>query len=394
MNSISSIYNWQRITPDDGHYFFGYYDRNPWNADQSLHLVLKIDQCERLPLPGETAEIGAVTPNGNWRKFTETRAWCHQQGCMELFHPQKPDCILFNDYDVNTHRLEARIFQIGKGETGRYSRSIYTLAPNGQLAASLDIGRIPRRGYSYADVPVGDDLHPTDLDHDGLFLIDLKTGEEKLLVSYRTMLEQHSYRYCTEGRYIWLNHAIFNCDSTRVLWLLRQAADQHRVHNWQTFMYTCGIDGKDPVCVLPDVYWSHWTITHQIWGRTPHEILVDANWDGTGYHAVVFDESEHPFRAFKLADSHGRGAHMIFSPDGTKLLADSYSGTEGIQTLAMIEVKTGKMEILGRFNHRPEKVDDDDTRCDLHPRWSPDGHYITVDSIHDGKYRGCYLLKI
>ena len=394
MNSISAIYNWQRITPDDGHYFFGYYDRNPWNADQSLHLVLKIDQCERLPQPGEKAEIGAVTPNGNWTKFTETRAWCHQQGSMQFFHPLRPDSILYNDYDVNTRRLEARIFQIGKGETGRYSRSIYTLAPNGQLAASLDIGRIPRRGYSYADVPVGNDLHPTDLDHDGLFLIDLRTGKEKLLVSYRTMLEQHSYRYCTEGRYIWLNHAIFNCDSTRVLWLLRQAGNQHQVHNWQTFMYTCGIDGTEPVCVLPDVYWSHWMISHQIWGRTPHEILVDANWDGTGYHAVVFDESEHPFRAVKLADSHGCAAHMIFSPDGTKLLADSYSGTEGIQTLAMIDVKTGKMEILGRFNHRPEKVDDDDTRCDLHPRWSRDGHYITVDSIHDGKYRGCYLLKI
>ena len=82
MNPISSLYNWQRITPDDGHYFFGYYDRNPWNADQSLHLMLRIDQCERLPLPGEKAEIGVVSPNGGWRKITETRAWCHQQGCM------------------------------------------------------------------------------------------------------------------------------------------------------------------------------------------------------------------------------------------------------------------------------------------------------------------------
>lgn len=312
---------------------------------------------------------------------------------MELFHPQKPDCILYNDYDVNTRRLEARIFQIGKGETGRYSRSIYTLAPNGQFAVSLDIGRIPRRGYSYADVPVGDSLFPPDLDHDGLFLIDLKTGEEKLLVSYRTMLEQHSYRYSTEGCYVWLNHAIVNCDSSRVLWLFRQTADQHKVPGWKTFMYTCGVDGKDPLCVLPEVYWKN-AISHQIWGRTPNEILVDANWDGTGHHAVVLDESEHPFRAVKLADSHGCAAHMIFSPDGTKLLADSYPDADGIQTLAMIEVKTGKMEILGRFNHRPEKPNIGDTRCDLHPRWSPDGHSITVDSIHDNKFRGVYLLKI
>ena len=393
MNSISTTYHWQRITPDDGHYFFGYYDRNPWNADQSLHLMLKIDQCERLPLPGEKAEVGAVTLTGAWRKFTETRSWCHQQGCMELFHPQKPDCILYNDYDVNTHRLQARILQLGKGEIGRYDRPVYALAPNGKFAVSLDIGRIPRRGYSYADVPVGENLFPADCERDGLFLIDLETGRERLLASYRDMLEQHPFRYSTENRYIWLNHAIVNCDSSRVLWLLRQTSDQYKVPGWQTFMYTCGLDGSDITCVLPDVYWSRGLISHQIWGRTPNEILVDANWDGTGNHAIVLNEAEHPFRARKLADSHGRMAHMVFSPDGTRLLADSYP-ENGVQTLALIEAETGTMEILGRFNHQPEKPNIPSTRCDLHPRWSPDGHFITVDSIHDGKFRACYLLKV
>ena len=394
MNPISSIYNWQRLTPEDAHYYFGYYDLNPWNADQTLHLMLRIDQCERLPLPGEKAEIGVVTPNGGWRKITETRAWCHQQGCMELFHPQRPDCIIYNDFDPETRRLEARIFQLGKGEVGRYRRPIYALAPNGKYAVSLDIGRIPRRGYSYADCPVGDSLYPADLDHDGIFLIDLKTGEEKLLASYRAMLEKHPYRYSAEGRYIWLNHAIVNCDSSRILWLFRQTPDQHHVRGWQTFMYTCGLDGKDLCCVLPEAYWTR-SISHQIWGRTPNEILVDANWDGTGHHAIVLDESEHPFRAVKLAESHGMMSHMIFSPDGTKLLADSYpEGDNRVQTLALIDCATGAMDILGRFNHRPEKPNIGDARCDLHPRWSPDSRFITVDSIHDGRHRGCYLLKI
>ncbi|NMD87060.1 hypothetical protein HF882_10730 [Victivallis vadensis] len=43
---------WKKITPDDGHYFFGYYDRNPWNCDGSRHLALKAPQCERQP-PGD-----------------------------------------------------------------------------------------------------------------------------------------------------------------------------------------------------------------------------------------------------------------------------------------------------------------------------------------------------
>ena len=87
-------------------------------------------------------------------------------------------------------------------------------------------------------------------------------------------------------------------------------------------------------------------------------------------------------------------SHMIFSPDGSKLLADSYPDGDRVQTLVLIDCATGAMDILGRFNHRPEKPNIGDTRCDLHPRWSPDGHYITVDSIHDGRRRACYLLKI
>ena len=393
MKEISSIYNWRRLTPDDGHYFFGYYDRNPWNHDQTLHLMMKVDQCERLPLPGETAEIGVVTPHGNYRKLTETRAWCHQQGSMELFHPLQKDSILYNDYDPETQTLQARIFHLEKGETGRYDLPIYALAPNGKFAVCLDFGRIPRRGYSYADAPVGEHRHPVNPAEDGIFILDLESGKSRLLASYEDMLKQHPCAYTADIRYIWLNHAIVNCDSTRVLWLFRQTMDQYKVPGWQTFMYTCDLTGSDLRCTLPEPFWGR-QISHQIWGRTTNEILVDADWDGTGHHAIVYNENEYPFRAKKVADSHGGMAHMVFSPDGTKLLADSYPDGEGMQHLALIDVASGEMEWIGHFNHNPEKPWVVDTRCDLHPRWSRDGRYITVDSIHDGKHRACYLLEL
>ena len=56
-----------------------------------------------------------------------------------------------------------------------------------------------------------------------------------------------------------------------------------------------------------------------------------------------------------------------------------------------IDAATGDWELLGTFHHEATPIGE--TRCDLHPRWSPDGAMVTVDSTHDGK-RGIYLLEL
>lgn len=389
---IDPTRNWRKLTPDDGHYFFGYYDRNPWNRDITRHLVMKIPQITRLPERGERAEIGLLDLNGNYEPLTTTRAWCHQQGCMELFLKHRPDCFIYNDYEERENRLVARIFQLGKGIVGRYELPVYAMSPDGKWAVSLNFSRIPRRGYSYADAVLSEDLHPADPDSDGIWLINLESGETKLIVSYRKMMELHPYAYSLPGQHIWLNHAIFNCDSTRLLWLFRQCAEScKRDHiRWKTFLYTSSLEGGDAECVLSECQWQQF-ISHQIWGRTPREILVDANWTGEGHGAVVFDESRRPFISRELSKSHGHMAHMVFSPDGKSILADSYPDGDSMQKLILIDAETGGFELLGTFHHEPVPIVE--TRCDLHPRWSPDGRFITVDSTHDGK-RGLYLLEL
>jgi len=388
---MKQLQNWKKISPDDGHYFFGYYDRNPWNTDMTRHLVMKIPQIKHLPRPGERAEIGTLDRNGTYEPLTTTRAWSHQQGCMELFLKHRPDCFLYNDFDETEKRLTARIFQFGKGIVGKYEYPVYAMSPDGKWAVSLNFSRIPRRGYSYADAVLSGDSHPADPDADGIRLLNLETGTSKLIVSYRAMMERHPYAYSLKGQHIWLNHAIFNCDSTRLLWLFRQCAESCKQGDirWKTFLFTSSLDGGDAECVLPECYWQKF-ISHQIWGRTPREILVDADWTGDGHSAVVFDESRRPFLARELSKSHGGMAHMVFSPDGCRILADSYPDEHSEQKLVLIDAGTGKTELLGTFHHEP--VPTVETRNDLHPRWSPDGRFVTVDSTHDGK-RGVYLLE-
>ena len=58
------------ITDENGNYFFGYYDVQPWNKDGNLHLCHKVDFWQRMPKQGEIAEIGIIDVNNN-NKYTK-----------------------------------------------------------------------------------------------------------------------------------------------------------------------------------------------------------------------------------------------------------------------------------------------------------------------------------
>lgn len=55
---IHSDFNWINLTPEDGRFLFGYYDRCPWDAESRRHLTLRVPQEDHLPAPDETAEVG------------------------------------------------------------------------------------------------------------------------------------------------------------------------------------------------------------------------------------------------------------------------------------------------------------------------------------------------
>lgn len=393
MESCNTPSVWVNLTPESGNYLFGYYDRCPWNRDQSLHLALKVPFQDRLPRPGETAEVGfIIREERRFVKVAETRAWCHQQGAMTLWLKDSPDNFVFNDYDLSDRKIHTRIFNVDGRETGRYEQPVYVISGDCRWGASLNFARIPRRGYSYADVPVEATPPQPDPDEDGLFLIEMSSGRSKLIVRYRDLIERHPFPYMLAKERLWLNHPMFNADGSKLFILFRHCpADAPGAYPWQTHLFTVNLDGSDLRCVLPDVYWRNGAVSHPIWGRTPHEILLDGRWDGNGHRYVVFDESKSSFRAERVSDGMGPMGHLVFSPDRQWILADTYPDETGLQKVALVDVRTGNLLPLGIFRHRREAMWTD-FRCDLHPRWSADGHLITIDTIHEGD-RKIYLME-
>ena len=207
------------------------------------------------------------------------------------------------------------------------------------------------------------------------------------------MLERHPYAFSCKGQHIWMNHIIFNATSDRVLWLFRQCENTNGDVGcwWKTFMYTSDLTGKDAACILPEPYWTG-MISHQIWGRTRNEILVDAKWNSKTHSAVVLEDNVSPFVSKEISPSHGGMSRMVFSPDGKTIAADGYP-IDGYQVLCLIDVATGKVTEIGKFRHQLPAGTTVDVRCDIHPRWSHDGKTLTVDSIDSGK-RAIYMLDV
>ncbi|HBE04825.1 MAG: hypothetical protein A2096_15605 [Spirochaetes bacterium GWF1_41_5] len=376
-------YHWEILVNDQKkHCFFGYYDRCPWNKDTQLHLAIRTIQRKRLPLRGETAEIGVVNrKEKKFIKITETRAWCHQQGSMTVWLNPEKNIFSFNDYCVKSQKIISRIWSVEQGECGRMEYPVYAISPDRRYAAGLNFSRIPRRGYSYADAVL--DKKPLRLQQDGIFLTRISTRKTNLIVNYERLLDMHPLPYEIKNKHIWLNHIIFNSNSKKLLFLLRHTADTDKPYPWQTYMFTVNIDGSDLRCVLPDVYWRNGTISHQIWGRTPHEILVDAAWGSAQKNeAVVFDERKSPVCAQKLSAGFGVMSHMVFSPDGKQIASDTYPDSRGKQKICLINSSTGQVKTIGYFRHPAVPVID--VRCDLHPRWSADSRLITIDTMHKG----------
>lgn len=382
------------ITPAPGHFMFGYYDRNPWDPSLRYHLALRIPQQDHLMRPEEEAEVGVVDLERGcrWMPLARTRAWNFQQGAMTQWLRREPGCFVFNDIveEGGRRRAIARVFHLERGEVRRLPRPVYILSPDGRTAATLEFGRIGYRpGYSYAGIHCPE--APKCPEDAGVWMMDLCGGDPRLVLSIRQLADIHPNAYELRDTYIWLNHLGWNCDGTRLMVLLRYTYPEGTGRGWKTYLYTFNPDGSAPRCALPHAYWQG--ISHQLWGRTPREILVDANWRRLGAEFIVFDDGDTRFRNVAPGVA-GPACHASFSPEGGRILADTYPlADRRVQQLRLIDLASGRERLLAECPYDPAQSAISDCRCDLHPRWRPDGRAFSFDSVMSGE-RKVYVMEL
>ena len=231
----------EQITSGPKQHFFGYIGQCqtiPWNASGRYILGMEIENVERMPRPEEAAVVILIDTKQDNKiiRVDRTHAWNPQQGTMFYWNPQAADTqFFFNDRDVATGKVFTVLYDIEKNERVREYRYDDTpignsgVAQNGGTFLGLNYGRLARlrlvTGYPGALDWSEDADAPA---NDGIFIVDVKTGRKRLLVSYRHLAERLKQRVPTvESTALFINHTLWNRRGDRVYFFVRGGWNQH-----------------------------------------------------------------------------------------------------------------------------------------------------------------------
>jgi hypothetical protein len=229
----------RQVTFGPKHHFFGYFGHVqtiPWNKSGRYLLALRTDFQERMPAPGEAAEIVLLDTQDDYkpRVVNHTRGWNFQQGAMMYWNPEAPETqFFFNDRDPKSHEVFCVLFDISRGATGERVREFRFadmpvgnggVAQRGGAFLGINYGRMARlrpvTGYPGAfDKTAARGGHPDD---DGIFRINVATGEKKLLASYRQMADAiRPMRSDVDEKELFINHTLWSRDDSRIYFFAR-----------------------------------------------------------------------------------------------------------------------------------------------------------------------------
>ena len=161
----------------------------------------------------------------------KTNAWNPQQGTMFYWNPNAPETqFFFNDRDVKTGEVFTVLYDISKKKRVKEYRfkdepiGNGGVAWNGEFFMGINYGRLARlrlvTGYPESLDWSMDEVAPK---NDGIFKVNIDTGEKELLVSYRQMenaIIEYIGPFNNTGMFI--NHTLLNRDANRLYFFARE----------------------------------------------------------------------------------------------------------------------------------------------------------------------------
>lgn len=380
-DSTKAIGNIIRISPNDNfEYFYGYYDKSPWDILDRYMISLRVNNAYKIPDSTEEATVVVFDTNNNNQviEIGKTHCWNSQQSCMaQWLGPDFKSRIIYNDFRDN--RFVSVIYNFEeRREEKVLDMPVYDVSKDGSFALSLDFTRLHRlrKGYGYSNIAEKTKKEKCP-QKTCVWKINLNNGSISEVIKYTDL-----YNFETRDEMInaehKVNHIMISPNGKRFMILHRWFKNNEKF----TRLVTMNIDGSDMYNLSDDNF-----VSHCCW-KNNFEILSFLRKKSMGNHYYLMKDKTQEYKL--LWPELNIDGHCTYSPKGKFVVTDTYPDRKRKAKVYLCE-ENGAVEELAIL-HSPFKYDND-TRCDLHPRWNHSGNKICIDSVHERK-KELYIIDL
>lgn len=421
MSKSNILYSTESIL--DRNFFFGFHDISPWNESDTLLAVHSFLSSKNLKnrTSQDCIDISIWSPSENKVSIIDsTSTWNWQQGSrLQWMRGNKSSSIIYNKR-TSSNLLISSIYNTETGDQSILDYPIYGLSSSGKEATSMNFARLGEywKGYGYIDVESEFDINAPTPSDDGIFIIDLESGERSLLVSLAEIASVKSPLSPSALTKRFVAHPTYSPSGDKICFFDRFHSEEGAL---LSRFFVIDSDGKD-LKLLGEGKWSHFDWVNDdeliIWSRASGSVVNKMN--KSSYFSnnpllrfalrqgrkllapsLKSKMTQEYFRRVNVLTgentSFAKGiitedGHPMISNDKNWIVSDTYHNKEGYQTLMLYNFSLNKRIDLDEY-FVPVEYRDFDLKCDLHPRWNHANTQICIDSAHSGK-RNVYILDI
>lgn len=371
-------------------YFFGFHDVTPFSADETKVLACKLAYDLRMPKAGEGIDVGYLDfMNGkfaDFHKIGETFAWNYHKGCRLQWLDDKE--VIFNN--AVDGKIVSTIVDLELKSSRFLPFPIDTafFSEKEQIATSFSYERLqvcmPGYGYPYSDESYLNEKAPAET---GLYLMDLNTGDRKLIVSVKILMEKFG-REDADKYYHYVTHTEFSKDGRYISFLYRRMEDGGDINKRVTMMVVYDRTNDELILLPTQVSGSHY-----VWNNK-NQIIASCIIDGKSCHVLYDMKDVNDYRIVR-PDVLNQDGHQTFITDEI-FITDTYPDKWRQAQLYKVDMVKNDVQKILSVNS-PKKFQCKTVYnyidCDLHPRVSPSGNYVCCDTVLTGK-RGLLIMNL
>tara|TARA_B100000575_G_C23132286_1_gene657002 strand:+ start:984 stop:2249 length:1266 start_codon:yes stop_codon:yes gene_type:complete len=409
-------------TPKYENHLHGYFDVPQLSKDNTNLLTLQIEHLDRYPDSKNKYPICIFDIKRNTKKIVSTTSiYNFQQGCRGQFvGPTFNDKIIFNDF--HNGRYVSKIVNLINGNIDFIDYPIAAISSSFKFLISIDYERLfwCRKGYSYSiikNVSKNKKIYKKEC----LTVFDIEKNIVKKAI-YIEDLININFTNSMENATHYIEHVVYCPFDEKFLflhrWTLADGGIYARLYHYNIL--------KNELDLLVD----SGRISHFNWINKDEIIFYGAESNKFNslrknkkytkilklilpvYKRLIKDNSSiskfitnDSYYLYRLVEKKGtKIANQLKSQDGHPtcfesnkvkfFITDDYSDIDNNSSPSLYfhDVKNNISKKIKSFKSI-SKLDNSPFRCDLHPRLSFDGKYVSIDTLDNG-FRQSFVHKI